>query len=86
MNKKEIKRREEKEENNKSKNYIKKEKPKNIRVLVASVHNFDPKILPEGSAKLRWAGRGQGTSYFTASAVCMWSSGKKKAFDVGGLS
>ncbi len=32
MNKKEIKRREEKEENNKSKNYIKKGKPKNIRV------------------------------------------------------
>ncbi len=29
------------------------------------------------------AGRGQGTSYFIDSSVCMWSSGKKKAFDVG---
>ncbi len=28
----------------------------------------------------------QGTSHFIASAVCMWSSGKKKAFDVGGPS
>jgi hypothetical protein len=54
--------------------------------MVAPVHNFDPKILPEGSAKLRWVGLGQGTLYFIASAVCMWSSGKKKAFDVGGPS
>jgi hypothetical protein len=55
MNKKEIKRRE-KEENNKkkrSKNYIKKKKP------VAPVHNFDHKILPEGSGTLRWAGWGR---------------------------
>ena len=26
--------------------------------MVGPVHNFDPKILPEGSAKLRWARRG----------------------------
>ncbi len=26
--------------------------------MVAPVYTFDPKILPEGSAKLRWAGRG----------------------------
>jgi hypothetical protein len=26
-------------------------------------------ILPEGSTKLRWAGRGQSTSYFIASVV-----------------
>ncbi len=25
--------------------------------MVAPVYNFDPKILPEGSAKLRWVGR-----------------------------
>jgi hypothetical protein len=31
------------------------------------VHNFDPKILPEGSAKLRRVG--QGASYFIASVV-----------------
>ncbi len=46
--------------------------------MVAPVHNFDPKILLEGSSKLRWAGRGP--------SVCMWSNGKKKAFDVGGPS
>ena len=58
MNKKKLKRREEKEENNKkkrSKNYTKKEKPKKLGRMVAPVH-FDPKILPKGSAKLRWVG------------------------------
>ncbi len=28
--------------------------------MVSPVYTFDPKILPEGSAKLRWAGRGRG--------------------------
>jgi hypothetical protein len=54
-----LKRRVESEENNKkkrSKNY-RKEKPKKIGRMVAPVHNFDPKILPEGSAKLRWTMR-----------------------------
>jgi hypothetical protein len=48
------------------------------------VHNFTPKILPEESAKLRWAGRGGrgGTSYFIASVV-QWI---EKALDVGGPS
>jgi hypothetical protein len=57
--------------------------------MVAPVHNFHnfyPKIFLEGSATLRWAGRGQGTSYFISSSVCMSSIGKKKAFDVGGPS
>ncbi len=36
--------------------------------MVAPVHNLDPTILPEGSAKP------------------LWSSGKKKAHDVGGPS
>jgi len=63
-----------------------KEKPKKIGRMVAPAQNFDLKILPEASAKLRWAGLGQGTSYLIASAVCMWSSGKKNAFDVGGPS
>jgi hypothetical protein len=57
-----LKRRVEREENNKkkrSKNY-RKEKPKKIGRMVAPVHNFDPKILPEGSAKLRLAMRGAG--------------------------
>jgi hypothetical protein len=42
----------------------------------------DLKILPEVSAKLRWGGGGQGTSYFTTSVV-QW---KEKAIDVGGPS
>jgi hypothetical protein len=57
-----LKRRVEREENNKkkrSKNY-RKEKPKKLGRMVAPVHNFDPKILPEGSAKLRLAMRGAG--------------------------
>jgi hypothetical protein len=48
-----LKRREGKEEYNKkqrSKNYRKKEKPKKLGHMVAPLHNFDPKILPEGSA------------------------------------
>ena len=28
--------------------------------MVAPVYTFDPKILPEGSAKLQWAGGGAG--------------------------
>jgi hypothetical protein len=29
-------------------------------MMVAPVHNLDPIILPEGSAKLRWGGGGGG--------------------------
>ena len=61
-----MKRREEKEKNKKkkrSKNY-RKEKPKKLGRMVAPVHNFHPKTLPEGSAKLRWAGRGAGDLIF----------------------
>ncbi len=71
MKKKKLKRREEKEENNKkkiSKSYTKKEHRKKLGHIVAPVH-FDPKILPKGSAKLRWVRQGQGTSYFIASVV-----------------
>jgi hypothetical protein len=32
--------------------------------MVAPVHNFDPKTLQEGSAKLRWAGQGAGGLLF----------------------
>jgi hypothetical protein len=32
--------------------------------MVALLHNFDPKILPEGSANLRWAGRLAGALIF----------------------
>ena len=74
MYKKKLKRREEKEENNKIKDTKTLEKRKNRKKLgrmVAPVHNFDPKILPEESAKLRWAGLGRGTSYFIASVV-LW--------------
>jgi hypothetical protein len=56
LNKKEIKRRKEKrreKQKEKIQELYKKEKP------VAPVHNFDNKILPEGSGKLRWAGRGR---------------------------
>ena len=61
MNKKKLKRKEEKEQKNKItkekiQTYIKKEKPKKLGRTVAPAHNFDPKILREGSAKLRWAG------------------------------
>jgi hypothetical protein len=54
-----VKRREEKGENNKKdpKNI---KKPKKLGHMVALLHNLTPKILPEGSAKLRWAGRGRG--------------------------
>ena len=53
MNKKKLKRREEKEQNN----LYKKGKTEKIRAYtVARAHNFYPKILREGSAKLRWAG------------------------------
>jgi hypothetical protein len=31
--------------------------------MVAPVHNLDPTILQEGSAKLRWGGGGQGTEF-----------------------
>ncbi len=50
--------------------------------MVGPVHNFDPKILPEGSAKLRWAMRGGGAGgpHFIAS-VFLWK--EKKALDVG---
>ena len=59
MNKKKLKRREEKEENSnkqRSKPIKKRKKPKKLGRTVAPTHNFDPKILREGSAKLRWAG------------------------------
>jgi hypothetical protein len=45
--------------------------------MVAPVH-FDSKILPKGSAKLRWVGQRQGTSYLYP----LW----KNALDVGGPS
>ncbi len=54
MYKKEIKRREEKEENNKKKrpkNYIKKEKPKKLGRMVASVHR--KKKVPEFTVSSR---------------------------------
>ncbi len=36
---------------------MKKEKTKKLGpMMVAPVHNLDPTILPEGSAKLRWGG------------------------------
>jgi hypothetical protein len=61
MNKKKLKRKEEKEENYKKKrfkSYTKKEKSKKLGRIGAPVH-FDPKKLPKGSAKLRW-GRDKG--------------------------
>ncbi len=54
-------RNEEKEKNNKkkrSKNYLKRKNQKQLGRMVEQVHNFDPKLLPEGSAKLRCDGRG----------------------------
>jgi hypothetical protein len=53
-----------KEKNPKTKE--KKNRKKFVR-MVAPVYTFDPKILSEGSAKLRWAGRGAGD--LIASAV-----------------
>jgi hypothetical protein len=49
-----LKRREEKEENNKRRDPKTKEKinRKKLVRMVLPVYNFDPKILPEGSAKL----------------------------------
>jgi hypothetical protein len=62
-NKKKRKRRDEKEENNnkkRPKNYRNKKRKNELGRIFALVHNLTPKILPEGSAKLRWAGRGAG--------------------------
>ncbi len=64
-----------------SKTKQKKNRKKLVR-MVAPVYTFDPKILPEGSAKLRWAGRGAGDLI----AYGMRYSGKKKVLDVGGPS
>jgi hypothetical protein len=47
-----------------SKNFIKKDKTKEVSRIVAPVHNFDTKISPEGSAKLRWGGRVAGDLIF----------------------
>jgi hypothetical protein len=56
-----LKRRVEREKNNKKDlKTIEKKNQKKLGRMVAPVHNFDPKILPEGSAKLRWAMRGSG--------------------------
>jgi hypothetical protein len=51
--------------------------------MVAPVHNYDPKILPEGSAKLRLVMRGAGGPHISW-PLC--TCGKKKALDVGGPS
>jgi hypothetical protein len=61
----EIKKERRNKENNKkkrSKSYTKKKRKnrKKLEHMVAPV-NFDPKILPKGSAKLRWVRQGQGT-------------------------
>jgi hypothetical protein len=42
-----------------------------------------PKILPGGSAKLRWAGRGAGEPRYFIASVVQW---KEKTLDVGGPS
>ncbi len=57
-----------------------------FNLTVAPAHNFYPKILREGSAKLRWAGPRDLIFHSLCTAVCMWSIGVKKAFDVGGPS
>ncbi len=54
----------------------------NSRTFFYGVHSFAPKYCRKDQRSCD----GQGTSYITASAVCMWSSGKKNAFDVGGPS
>jgi hypothetical protein len=57
-----LKRRVEREENKKRKDpkTIEKKNQKKLVRKVAPVHNFDPKILLEGSAKLRLSMRGAG--------------------------
>jgi hypothetical protein len=37
--------------------------------MIAPVHNLDPTILPEGSAKLRWAGGGGARSALLGMAM-----------------
>jgi hypothetical protein len=62
MNKKKLKRREEKEGNNKkkrSKSYTKKEKPKQLRLMVAPVH-FDPNIAERISEAAMGGAGGRG--------------------------
>jgi hypothetical protein len=89
MKKKKLKRREEKEENNKkkrSKSYTKKEKNlKKLGRMVAPVH-FDPKILPKGSAKLRWVGPefGPEGKQFVSGNSYFWGMYKKQRSCHGG--
>jgi hypothetical protein len=53
--------------------------------MVAPVHNLDPTILPEGSAKLRWGGGGQGTEldifylFLGSSEAAMGGGGARSA-------
>jgi hypothetical protein len=82
MNKKKLKRREEKEENNKKKDPKAIQKRKNLKKLgrmVAPVH-FYPKIMPKGSAKLRWVGPefGPEGKQFVSGNIYFWGMYKKQ--------
>jgi hypothetical protein len=46
--------------------------------MVAQVHNLDPTILPEGSAKLRWGGGGGGGGQGILDFVYFWGLNKKQ--------
>jgi hypothetical protein len=48
--------------------------------MVAPVHNLDPKILPEGSAKLRGGGGGGagGKGQSSIDFIYFWGSNKKQ--------
>ncbi len=63
MKKKKLKRREEKKRITKRKDPKAIQKRKNHKKLghMVAPEHFDPKILPKGSAKLRWVRQGQGT-------------------------
>jgi hypothetical protein len=65
-----LKRREEKEENYKKKNPKTIEKRKNQKMRAHRGIIVTPKILPGGSAKLRWAGRGTGPGDLLFHSLC----------------
>jgi hypothetical protein len=70
MNKKKFKKENKKRKPKKDQKLYKKgKKLKKLGPMVAPVHNLDPTILLEGSAKLRW-GRGQGSGDFLFHSLC----------------
>jgi hypothetical protein len=70
----------------KNKKRITKRKDKKNYIKKGNNEKLDPTRLLEGSAKLRWGGGGGVGGRGLPISQPLWSSGKKKAHDVGGPS